>query len=195
MLGLKLIHVSKRDTRAVDKIRRDYCILGWVCTQIWQMFVPPVIKYPTCIITFSVIGNIKCLDETAVCFIIQDSTHPKNIHFFVFFYNLVLDDFTHISGLLHWHWGNHMIAPVPVKQPWRILIYDQYLIRWWFVIWQHYKNKEALCNTFLVLQFMCVVVINHQNVFKNLIIIIFHRGIHVTERHSPSDYAVWLLWH
>ena len=21
------------------------------------------------------------------------------------------------SGLLHWHWGNHMIAPVPVKQP------------------------------------------------------------------------------
>ena len=23
-------------------------------------------------------------------------------------------------GLLHWHWGNHMIAPVPVKQPWRI---------------------------------------------------------------------------
>ena len=19
------------------------------------------------------------------------------------------------SGLLHWHWGNHMIAPVPVK--------------------------------------------------------------------------------
>ena len=26
------------------------------------------------------------------------------------------------SGLLHWHWGNHMIAPVPVKQPWRIWI-------------------------------------------------------------------------
>ena len=23
------------------------------------------------------------------------------------------------SGLLHWHWGNHMIAPVPVKQPWK----------------------------------------------------------------------------
>ena len=21
------------------------------------------------------------------------------------------------SGLLHWHWGNHMIAPVPLKQP------------------------------------------------------------------------------
>ena len=24
------------------------------------------------------------------------------------------------SGFLHWHWGNHTIAPVPVKQPWRI---------------------------------------------------------------------------
>ena len=24
------------------------------------------------------------------------------------------------SGLLHWHWGNHTIAPVPVKQPWGI---------------------------------------------------------------------------
>ena len=26
------------------------------------------------------------------------------------------------SGLLHWHWGNHMIAPVSVKQPWRIWV-------------------------------------------------------------------------
>ena len=26
------------------------------------------------------------------------------------------------SGLLHWHWGNHMIAPVPVKQPWRMWV-------------------------------------------------------------------------
>ena len=24
------------------------------------------------------------------------------------------------SGLLHWHWGNPRIAPVPVKQPWNI---------------------------------------------------------------------------
>ena len=28
-----------------------------------------------------------------------------------------------LSGLLHWHWGNHMIAPVPVKQPWNIWKY------------------------------------------------------------------------
>ena len=28
-------------------------------------------------------------------------------------------DFTH---MLHWYWGNHVIAPVPVKQPWRIWV-------------------------------------------------------------------------
>ena len=28
----------------------------------------------------------------------------------------------YLSGLLHWHWGNHTIAPVLVKQPWRILV-------------------------------------------------------------------------
>ena len=26
------------------------------------------------------------------------------------------------SGLLHWHWGNHMIAPVSVMQPWMIWV-------------------------------------------------------------------------
>ena len=26
------------------------------------------------------------------------------------------------SGLLHWHWGNRVIAPVQVKQPWRIWV-------------------------------------------------------------------------
>ena len=26
------------------------------------------------------------------------------------------------SGLLHWHWGNHMIAPMRVKWPWRIWV-------------------------------------------------------------------------
>ena len=25
-----------------------------------------------------------------------------------------------LSGLLHWHWGSHMIAPVLVKEPWKI---------------------------------------------------------------------------
>ena len=30
--------------------------------------------------------------------------------------------FPYPSGLLHWHCGNLTIAPVPVKQPWRIWI-------------------------------------------------------------------------
>ena len=31
------------------------------------------------------------------------------------------------SRLYHWHWGNPpMIAPVPVKQPWRIWVKSTY---------------------------------------------------------------------
>ena len=30
------------------------------------------------------------------------------------------------SGLLHWHWGNHTIAPVPVKQPWKIWVNESH---------------------------------------------------------------------
>ena len=30
--------------------------------------------------------------------------------------------FQYPSGLLHWHWGNLTIAPVPAKQPWWIWI-------------------------------------------------------------------------
>ena len=30
--------------------------------------------------------------------------------------------FPYPSGLLHWHWGNLTIAPVPTKQPWWIWI-------------------------------------------------------------------------
>ena len=37
-------------------------------------------------------------------------------------YCLMLDDLSISSGLLHWHWGNHLIAPLPVKWPWRIWV-------------------------------------------------------------------------
>ena len=30
--------------------------------------------------------------------------------------------YPYYSGLLHWHWGNHTIAPVPMKQPWRVWV-------------------------------------------------------------------------
>ena len=42
--------------------------------------------------------------------------------FVVLWYWLILCISVLASGLLHWHWGNHTIAPVPVKQPWRIWI-------------------------------------------------------------------------
>ena len=28
--------------------------------------------------------------------------------------------YPHSLGLLYWHWGNHLIASVPVKQPWSV---------------------------------------------------------------------------
>ena len=51
---------------------------------------------------------------------------PRNIHtalsllcFVVVMYWLI---YTYPSGLLHWHWGNLTIAPVPAKQPWWIWV-------------------------------------------------------------------------
>ena len=41
------------------------------------------------------------------------------------------------SGLLHWHWDNHMIASVPVKQPWRILGEQ-------WIVWKQQKNINCL---------------------------------------------------
>ena len=34
--------------------------------------------------------------------------------------------YSYLSMSLHWHWGNHMIAPVPVKQPWKIWVNTSY---------------------------------------------------------------------
>ena len=36
--------------------------------------------------------------------------------------------YPYISGSLHWHWGNHMIAPVPMKWPWKIWVKLRYQI-------------------------------------------------------------------
>ena len=51
---------------------------------------------------------------------------PRNMHtvfallcFVVVIHWLI---FPYPSGLLHWHWGNLTIAPVPAKQPWWIWI-------------------------------------------------------------------------
>ena len=43
--------------------------------------------------------------------------------------------------MFHWHWGNHMIAPVPLKQPWWIWANDWYesTKKWWY---NHNKTKQ-----------------------------------------------------
>ena len=56
------------------------------------------------------------------------TVHPMNYaygsHFVVFLLRLGNNWlYPYPSGLLHRHWGNRMIAPVPVKQSWRIWIY------------------------------------------------------------------------
>ena len=60
-------------------------------------------------------------------FRMPNTNHPKNYtRQFAFCCVLLWFDtcqyHPYPSGLLHWHWGNHMIAPVPVKQTWRIWV-------------------------------------------------------------------------
>ena len=51
---------------------------------------------------------------------------PRNMHtvFALLCFVVVIHwpIFPYPSGLLHWHWGNLTIAPVPAKQPWWIWI-------------------------------------------------------------------------
>ena len=40
------------------------------------------------------------------------------------------------SGFLHWRWGNHKVAPAPVKQPWTICIH-----------WSHPSTDDSYVTT------------------------------------------------
>ena len=44
-----------------------------------------------------------------------------SVIFLFFSFSFLLDGITHIL-YGSWHWDNYMIAPVPVKQPWRIWV-------------------------------------------------------------------------
>ena len=87
--------------------------------------------------------SVSCLGRV----IIISWVHPKNYAHCVCYVLLLSCDwciFPYSSGLLHWHWGNHMIAPVPVNQPWRI--WDKYIrsINW--ELWYHQnKTKQTIC--------------------------------------------------
>ena len=52
---------------------------------------------------------------------LQHTAHHRS-HAFDSYLVIFLNSYPYFSGLLHWHWGNHMIAPVPVNQPWRIWV-------------------------------------------------------------------------
>ena len=53
--------------------------------------------------------------------------------------------YPYASGLLRWHWGNRMIALVPVKQPWRIWVkliaIDSCNDACCLVVRSHYMNR------------------------------------------------------
>ena len=76
--------------------------------------------------------RIKSDGNVVLYFMIRGFRHlfaqyvPRNMHtvfallcFVVVIHWLI---FPYPSGLLHWHWGNLTIAPVPAKQPWWIWI-------------------------------------------------------------------------
>ena len=62
------------------------------------------------------------------------------------------------SGLLHWHWGSHIIAPVSVKQPWRIWVNKPHRR----IIGQggHFKNAYELVNRELLNFQHCIKIIS-----------------------------------
>ena len=52
--------------------------------------------------------------------------------------------YLHSSGSIQWHWGNHTIAPVPLKGPWRIWVnisYGSITRSWWYNTTKRIKSK------------------------------------------------------
>ena len=47
---------------------------------------------------------------------IQNNQKKTHLHYAKF--TPMPTDFTNLSGLIHWQWGNHTIAPLPAKQHW-----------------------------------------------------------------------------
>ena len=80
------------------------------------------------------------------------NTHLQNTHL------------PYSSALLHWHWSNHMIAPVPVKQPWRIWVKSV-----------GSKTKQSTANLCIILRMSCM--------FGPKV------GLNV-----PQQFVTWPLW-
>ena len=52
-------------------------------------------------------------------------------------FTIILVDYPYLLGILHLHWDNHTIAPVPMKQPW--IHFTLITWRWWY---NHNKTKH-----------------------------------------------------
>ena len=64
------------------------------------------------------IGNITTTKQSKINHVHSISIYQLYAHGFVFLcfgYEFMWSIKSYPSGLLHWHWGNHTIAPVPVK--------------------------------------------------------------------------------
>ena len=76
-------------------------------------------------------GKCSCTDVLHMNVLLSPQMDRKHMYFVRILYKVynnlqygISQVYPYSSGLLHWHWGNHMIAPVPVKQPWRIWVND-----------------------------------------------------------------------
>ena len=139
-----LVYFETYLTPIIQFVRNISSILQtWQNDLIWRLFVfwfhqkplPPYVSCHECLqqSRFWVPGCDPCLP--AVCDHLSWATifaWPTGwslyTGFTIYIYKwsvcsaIISSIYLYPSGLLHWHWGNHMIAPVPVKQPWRIWV-------------------------------------------------------------------------
>ena len=77
---------------------------------IWENFSPLIICY----------FNRKFKSKRKLCAYYVLYYMPQCLwDWIIIFSRFMWFVYPHSWWLLHWHWGNHMIAPVPVKQPWK----------------------------------------------------------------------------
>ena len=67
------------------------------------------------------LGNVVDLQNISATISLKSAVHPMEyihtVHNVLGFDVVRYWVYPYPSGLLHWHWGNLMIVPVPVKQP------------------------------------------------------------------------------
>ena len=97
----------------------------WWVELLWEL-EPPTLVYQLAGRLLPDTWQHKCM-SVGICCICHKICTP----ILLYIYYLITETFlsgcmwfiySYSSGLLHWHWGNHMIAPVPVKWPWRIRV-------------------------------------------------------------------------